>query len=245
MIAVEPFNSVAVIRLDRAHKRNALTVSMLAGLRQALDNSMSARAVVLSGVGEAFCAGFDLTACRDDDSVLPALLSGLSAVARALREHPAPVVVSAHGAALAGGCALLAAADFAVTTATARIGYPVVRLGVSPAVSAPLLRLAVGNGHARERLLDPGLIDGLHALQIGLVTECVPTTAECEARAIALALQLADKPRHALAYTKRWLNQLDGSSDSPLLDAGLHASLGIVGSPEQRELLPQAWTAKP
>ncbi len=245
VISFEPIGQIALIRLDRPEKRNSLTVKMLAALRQALDNAVSAHAVVLSGVGGVFCAGFDLTACRDDPTVLPGLLKGLWSAARALREHPAPVVISAHGAAIAGGSALVAAADIAVTNATAKLGYPVVRLGISPAVSAPLLRLAIGDASSRERMLDPSTIDGPEALRVGLVHECLPTAGDCEPRAIEIARQLAAKPRHGVAYTKRWLNEIDGSLDSVTLDAGLNVSLGIVGSAEQDALLPQAWSARP
>ncbi|MCC6426364.1 MAG: enoyl-CoA hydratase/isomerase family protein [Phycisphaerales bacterium] len=230
-----------VIRLDRAEKRNALTVGMLKSLGQALDNSMSAGAVVVSGVGDVFCAGFDLSACRDDAGVLGALLTGLAAVCRGMRGHPAPVVVSAHGAAIAGGCAMVAAADIAVTDGGAKIGYPVVRLGVSPAVSGPMLRVGIGDGRARERMLDSGLIDGWGAKRMGLVHECVKTAAECEARGIEIARGLAEKPRHAIGYTKAWLNEVDGSMDEARLEAGLLASLSRVGSAEERELLDQVW----
>lgn len=234
---MEPIGSVCVLRIDREAKRNALTVAILASIRQALDNAMSARAIVLSGVGDIFCSGFDLPACRDDDRVLPDLLVALQAACQAMREHPAPVVVSAHGAAIAGGCALVAAADFSYTTHDARIGYPAVRLGISPAVSAPLLRLAVGDGHARERLIDPGVIDGREALRLGLVADSLPSTSRCQARAIETARALAEHPPHAIAHTKRWLNRIDGSDNPGTATAAVEASLSVAGSDEQRAML--------
>jgi enoyl-CoA hydratase/carnithine racemase len=192
-----------------------------------------------------FCAGFDLSACRDDPGVLGDLLSGLAAVTRAMRDHPAPMVVSAHGAALAGGCAIVAAADIAVTHESATLGYPVVRLGISPAVSAPMLRQATGDGNARVRLLDTKLVDGREALRLGLVHECVAGgdggAERNEARAIEIARSLAEKPRHAIAWTKRWCNEIDGSLDRRSIDAALETSLSLVGSPEERELLAQVW----
>lgn len=241
MLSLTPHNSIAIIRLDRPDKRNALTVKMLASLRQMIANTMSAHALVLSGTGDIFCSGFDMIACRDDHTVLAQLLEGLAAVTRDLRDHPAPVIISAHGAAIAGGCALLAAADFSITNTTAKIGYPVVRLGISPAVSAPHLRTKASPGDARVRQLDPALISGAEAHAIGLVTEALPTTADCEPRAIALAESLAHKPRHALAYTKRWLNELDGSADTPSLRTALNASLALANSPEQQTLTAQAF----
>ncbi len=241
MIQSEPRGSVAILRFDRADKRNALTPKMLGSLASHIDTAGSAHAIVLSGVGEAFCAGFDLSLCRDDPGVLGQLLAGLSRVVRLLRQSPAPIVISAHGAAIAGGCALLGGGDIVVTTQAAKIGYPVVRLGISPAVSAPTLRCAVGDGHARARMLDSGLIDGRRALAIGLAHECVDTAAACEARAIAIAEELAAKPRHALAYTKRWLNEIDGTGRDDAYAAALEVSQSLVGGEEERERLEQLW----
>ncbi len=242
MIQVEPLGDVAVIRLDRPEKRNALTPKMLASLRGAVDRASSARAIVLSGVGDVFCAGFDLSLCRDDEVALTNLLEGLSRAIRSLRTAPCPVVVSAHGAAIAGGCALLGGADFVITNTAAKLGYPVLRLGISPAVSYPTLAAAIGHGPARARLLDPHLISGEAAMRIGLVHECVESPAACEARAIALAHNLAEKPPHALAYTKRWLDTLADLDNDAAYEAALAASLACVGSPEQQERLAAMWS---
>lgn len=241
MVAVEPLGAVSVIRLDRASKRNALTPAMLADLAGAVDRAMSARAIVLSGVGDVFCAGFDLTLCKTDDGALARMLRGLSRAVTALRSAPCPVIVSAHGAAIAGGCALVCAADFAITDSHARLGYPVVRLGISPAVNAPFVAAAVGHGPCRTRTLDSGLIDGREAARIGLVSECLDDAPACEPRAVALAQQLAAKPRHALAYTKRWLGELDGTLDADRVEAALAVSLGLVGGEEEKDRLAALW----
>lgn len=241
MISSEPDGNVAIIRLDRAEKRNALTPKMLASLAGAFDRASSADAVVLSGVGDVFCSGFDLSLCRDDDGALAALLSGLSRAVVSMRTTPGPVVLSAHGAAIAGGCALLGGADIVVTDEGAKLGYPVLKLGISPAVTAPFLRLSVGDGACRARVLDPSVISGRDAFRAGLVHECVATPAASEARAIELAHQLASKPREALRWTKAWLNEL---APWPAAAKGLDASLSLVGGEEEREMLPKAWAKR-
>jgi enoyl-CoA hydratase/carnithine racemase len=241
VIQIEPLGHVSIIRLDRPDKRNAQTPKMLANLAAAIDRAMSAHAIVLSGVGEVFCAGFDLTLCREDDAVLGDLLTGLARAVWTIRQAPCPVVVSSHGAAIAGGCALAAAGDIVVTNKDAKLGYPVVRLGISPAVNAPTLRATVGEGPARTRQLDPALIDGAEALRVGLAHHCVDTVAQCEPLAVKLAQELERKPRLGLAYTKRWLGQLDGTLDHARLDEGLRTSMDLVGSAEQRERLAELW----
>ncbi|MCB9838909.1 MAG: enoyl-CoA hydratase/isomerase family protein [Phycisphaeraceae bacterium] len=238
--------AVAVVTIDRQEKRNALTPSLLeniAGVAKLVHTGRGrAHAVVLAGAGPGFCAGFDLDLCRDDPMMMGDLLTRLSHAVRALRNLTVPVVAAAHGAAIAGGCALLSGCDLVVTDAGARLGYPVVRLGVSPAVSGSTLRLAIGGARTRERFLDPGLINGTEALRIGLAHECVESPEDVLPRAIELASDLARKPHHAVVATKRWLNELDGSNNSARHDAALRASLAIAGGHEEQQRLAAIWS---
>ncbi len=144
MIRTETDGGVRTIVLDRPEKRNALTPAMLddlaAGVRAVTlgkGDDAGVRAVLIRGEGRCFCAGFDLDLCRDDgpeQAVMKSFLAGLSDAIVAMRACPRPVVIAAHGAAIAGGCALLGGADLVVADRDAKLGYPVVRLGVSPAI---------------------------------------------------------------------------------------------------------------
>jgi 2-(1,2-epoxy-1,2-dihydrophenyl)acetyl-CoA isomerase len=239
----ESAGRITRIILDRADKKNALTPAMLDGLIAGATAAAGSRAIVLEGEGAAFCSGFDLTRCRENSDALRVLLDGLSRAVRTLRRIEAPVVVAAHGAALAGGCALLGGADLVVTHTDARIGYPVVRLGISPAISAPFLRLAVGDGRTRERMLDSALISGWEAFRTGLAHECLEDAGKVRARAVAIAEGLAAKPAWGLAATKRWMNEVDGTDLDEWPDRALAASMSIVGSEEERERLAALWKA--
>lgn len=232
------------IVIDRPEKRNALTADMMFNLREAKERCTEdpdVRVVLLRGEGPAFCAGFDLDACRDDPLAMRSLLTGLSNTIRVLRACPCAVVVAAHGAAIAGGCALLGGADVVVADANAKFGYPVTRIGVSPAVTSPFLRTMVGDGHARARLLDAELIDGRRAAQIGLVHECVERAEDVLPRAREIARSLALKPPHAMRATKHWLNDVDDSLCPRRIDGALHASMGLAGGAEEREMLRKFW----
>lgn len=233
---------VGVLTLARAEKRNALTPAMLGAMLDGIATlGREHHALLIEGEGDVFCAGFDLSLCQTDDGALEAMLRGLAGVVGALRACPCPVVIGAHGAAIAGGCAMLAGADVVVTNDAAKLGYPVVRLGISPAVSAPTLRLALGDGAARARLLDTQLIDGATAVRLGLAHASLPSVQACRDEARRIALELARKPAHAMTATKRWLNRVDGSDRPERLEAGLLASLGLVGGAEEKTLLPQAF----
>lgn len=234
------FAPVAEIILDRPAKRNALTPDMLDAITshaQLLSADPSVRALLLRGEGEVFCSGFDLSLCRDDSRALAEMLRGLSTAIRTLRRTEKPVVIAARGAAIAGGCALLGGADLVIAHAEARFGYPVLRLGISPAVNAPTLQLAVGARATRERLLDTELISGAEAHRIGLVDRLVDLPEDVVPRSQLEAVKLAEKPPGAFAATKRWLNEIDGSADDAVFDRALAASLGLVGGAEERARL--------
>lgn len=234
------FSTVAEIILDRADKRNALTPAMLdsaIAAARGFENDAGVRAILVRGEGAVFCAGFDLAVCREDPEALRRLLRSLSTLIRLLRRGEKPVVIAAHGAALGGGCALLAGADLVVTDKLARLGYPVTRIGLSPAVNAPALELRIGPRACRERLLDPEPVSGEEARRLALADICVDLSEDVTPRAQIEAARLAQKPPAAYAATKRWLNELDGSLDDVALDRALEASLTLVGGAEERALL--------
>jgi enoyl-CoA hydratase/carnithine racemase len=232
-------NAVYSVVIDRPDKRNALTPEMLDAMVAAVGSTPgSARVLLLRGEGPVFCGGFDLKLCLEKPGTLEALLRGLAAAVGALKGVSIPVVCAAHGAAIAGGCALLGGCDIVITSDTAKLGYPVTPLGISPAVSAPFLRLLTGDGPARERLLDPVLIGGRRAAEIGLAHESLAAPEAVLPRALAVASELAAKPPGALVATRAWIREIEdaiGPAAAP--ETGLAASLSLVGSPEERERL--------
>lgn len=237
MIELEHDGPVATVWLARPDKRNALTPGGLDALCEALDRlGDSTRAVVLAARGRVFCGGFDLDACAGDDTVLPALLRGLARTIERLRAAPWPVVAAVHGAAVAGGCALVCGADIVVADSACRFGYPVLPLGISPAVSAPALALTVGQGVARARLLDPALVDAQRARQDGLVHLITSRPDDVLPMAVEVASELARLPVHAVRATRRWLHRLCGPEPEQSRQA-LLASLSVCGLREQRERL--------
>lgn len=244
MIKVERQEQIVIVSLDRPDKRNAMVPEMLTELEQAIHGcAHNARALVILGEGKVFCAGFDLKQCADDPSgeTMRSLLSGLSAVVRSMRALPIPVVLGVHGAAVAGGCAMLGGADVVVADERAKLGYPVVKIGVSPAVSAAFMLASITPGDVRTRLLDTELISGFQAKQIGLIHETVERPQEVHGRAMKIANSLATKPGSAIQVTKEWLNEIT----EPMArhaQRGLEVSLSLAGSPEEQERLQALWS---
>ncbi len=233
--------SAEVVSLDRPEKRNAMLPRMLRLLRQRVEQSQ-ADALVLAGQGPMFCAGFDLDACNEDPGVLDQLLVTLSEVIDAMVKAPQPVVMAVQGAAIAGGCALAGGASRVISEENARFGYPVLAIGVSPAVSAPTLAERVGHARSRELLLKPGLVSAHEAQQVGLVDEVVPDTSTLVDRAIEVAQSLAAPSQTARLRTAAWLSEL--SQLDLQQPAGLNASRSVVNTDEQRDMLRAAVVAR-
>jgi enoyl-CoA hydratase/carnithine racemase len=242
MIRFEVLGNLAAVTLNRPEKRNALTPDMLESMTGIYERMPpDIRAVIVSGDGPAFCAGFDLKMCAADPSgeTMRQLLTALSRCVRAMRAVEAPVVLAIHGAAVAGGCALLGGADIVVAERQTRLGYPVAKIGVSPAVSAPFL--SVADGPARARLLDPDLIAADEALAIGLVHELTDGPGATRERANNIARQLAAKPGIGVAATKALCNHLSRHRADLAMEA-LTTSLSRTGTDEERERLAALWS---
>lgn len=244
MIRVETKNAVVSITLARPAQRNAQTPGMLDALADAFERiPATARAVVLSGDGKVFCAGFDLKLCAADPSgvVMAGLLTRLSRCVAVMHGLAQPIVAAAHGAAIAGGCALLCGADIVVADRGTRLGYPVVKIGVSPAVNAPFVVTKTTDGAGRALMLDPALIDAGQALRMGLVHELADSPDAARARAFEIARVLAAKPGIGVATTKALCNELVGRQTA-LTGPALEASLSRVGSDEERTRLAALWS---
>ncbi|MCA9304598.1 MAG: enoyl-CoA hydratase/isomerase family protein [Phycisphaerales bacterium] len=243
MIECSIENKIASIALNRPDKRNAMSPEMLDELQSAIDQLPDdLRAITLTGNGKTFCAGFDLKRCAADPTgeTMRSLLSGLSGIVSTLRSKPFPVILGVHGAAVAGGCALLGGADIVLADRNAKLGYPVVKIGVSPAVSAPFMLASITPGAARNRLIDTELINATRAHKIGLVHQLVDSPEHVRSKAQQIAEQLASKPTTGVRATKVWLNEIGAPMTNHAAE-GLHASLALAGNDEECTRLAELW----
>ncbi len=234
-------NGILQITLRDPEKRNALGIAMFDEIDDGLSQvTGDTRCVLLSGEGSVFCSGFDMKACATDISILSTYITRLSALIRALRRLRMPVVCAAHGGAIAGGCAILTGCDFVVGSKEAKYGYPVHRIGISPAVTIPTLFQKLGHGRARSLVMSGEVIRGTEAFSIGLLTHLEDSDEQVMLRARKLAESLAQKPPHAMKVTKQWLNELDGSLDDARFDLPANDSSSSIGD-ETQELLQKLW----
>jgi len=238
---------VAELVFDDPDRMNAMTAAMFDGLEDAvatLADREDVVVVIVRGNGRAFSAGFDLRAAADDVAILESFILRLSGVCRGLRRLPQVVIAAVHGAAIAGGCAVLSACDLAVVAPRAKIGYPVHKLGISPAVSMPTLQKTMGPGPARALQLSGELIDGATAHARGLASHLAVDADAVLPDARSLAATIAGHGPNALRVTKRWLNELDGTDRDDAYDAVAIDTARAATGKETRDRLAAFWAER-
>ncbi len=175
-IRIEQQGLVLRVTLNHPEVRNAFTPLMIAELTAVfshLEAGGEVRAVVLSGAGESFCAGADLTwmgamaAYTREENVADAV--HLAKMLEAVEGCEVPVVARVHGAALGGGAGLVAACDVVVSSSDTLFGFTEARLGIAPTVIAPFVLRKIGPGHARALFVTGERFNAARAERIGLV----------------------------------------------------------------------------
>jgi enoyl-CoA hydratase len=208
---------VLQITLRRPEALNAMNYEMVLDFLAVLDEVESrarqdCRAVILTGEGRAFCAGFDLRGYGDDERVagqgdIRGLLTRQAEIASIplrLHELPVPVIAAVNGAAAGAGLSLAVACDIRVAAdgaifcaAFLRAGFTACDLG-----SSWLLPRIVGTGRAHELMLTARRFDAAEALRIGLVTNVVSPGSLLET-ALATAAQIRLNPPLSVELSKR------------------------------------------
>lgn len=214
--------AVATVTLDRPGARNALDATLkrelLAAIRAA-GRDRAVRVIVLTGTGDAFCAGQDLreTTAPDAPPLSTVLRETYNPLILAMRRLDKPIVAAVNGVAAGAGVALALACDLRIAADSASFVLAFGRLGLVPdSGSTWFLPRLVGPARAAELALVGDPLSTADAERWGLVSRVVPA-AELTAEARALALRLAAGAPQAIALTKRALNRS--------LDAGLAAQL--------------------
>jgi enoyl-CoA hydratase/carnithine racemase len=220
VLLVEDRGPVRILTMNRPEKRNALNAELtqaLLGALRAADAEESVGCIVLTGAGQGFCAGADLSEFKE-------LGAGLAAENRAeltMQLHltftkiSKPVVAAINGHAMGGGAGLAIAADLAVMAEGAKLGYPEPRHGIVAAIVMANLVRQVGRKAAFELVSLGEPVDAQRALQLGMVNRVVRQE-DVLVEALAVAEKLAAVKREAMAETKRLFHEV---VDLPLPEA--------------------------
>lgn len=229
-VDIEVQGAIAVITLQNERKKNALDPPMLDALCAALARlpDEGARAVVLTGAGDVFSSGYDLSALPT--GAAPSA-NPLGPALAAIAGGRLPVVAALNGAAIGGGCELAATCDLRVAHDGVTLMMPPVRLGLvyAPTGLARFVALC-GLSRTRELFLTAAPVPALRARDWGLVDHVVHRD-EVLPTALALATEMARGAPLALAGTRRALELL-----LPSVDA--------AGAAELMRLMQEAWMSE-
>lgn len=210
VIRRERAGAVAIIRIERPHAKNSLTVEQMLELLGAVEDAgkSDARCVLLAGCNGCFCAGRDLKGVdpeRDDTyGVLTTIINPLLRRLGALRM---PTVAAVGGPALGLGLGLALSCDVVLAAEDAKFGSPFRSFGgVTDSGGHHFLRAALGRHRALELIFTGTLIDGREAARLGLVNRVLPA-AELERASMDLCDDIAAGPTAAFAMSKEILSR--------------------------------------
>src|SRR5438094_10417657 len=173
---------------------NVFNIAMMTEIGEALNECVSRREVVAivfdaAADARAFSAGVAVE--EHVPETVFQMLDSFHSIFRTLASISKPTIAVVDGAALGGGCELVAACDIVIASERARFGQPDITLGVFPPVAAILLPRIIGEKRARELILTGELIDAAEALRLGLVNYVVPA-AELEPKLLSVLAKLRD-----------------------------------------------------
>jgi len=199
-----PAEKIAVITMNRPEKKNAISIAMRKEISSCLKmwhGSDDVGAVIITGAGGTFSAGFDLSEFKEPD-LHDEVFSTSSQYHRDLWNFPKPVIAAAGKHSLAGGLDLLTLCDIRICTENSVFGHPEVKFGAPPLFTP--LKWIIGNGMARDLCLTGRFINAADALRMGLVSEIVSAD-RLLARAVEIAKVILEAPAVTLAVTKKFM----------------------------------------
>jgi 2-(1,2-epoxy-1,2-dihydrophenyl)acetyl-CoA isomerase len=215
-LQVDRADGITTVTLDRPDKKNAINGRMWRELVDVLDevaDDREARVLVITGAGDGFCSGADLS----DDENAGDFASGVGGGVRSMRvisraalrlhELSLPTIAAVNGVAAGAGLNLALGCDLVIASDRARFSEIFSKRGLSVDFGGSwLLPRLIGLHRAKELLFLAEIIDAAEADRIGLVNRVVPHD-ELDATVRDIASRLAALPPVQLSLSKRLLNQ--------------------------------------
>lgn len=209
-IKLELSQHIATVTLNRPDKMNALNKKLQHELQDALDqleNDPSVRAVIITGAGKCFSAGFDISNSFGKARTVQELRQNVAHENAAwfkIWRSRLPFIAAVHGYCLGGACDLSLVCDITIAAASAQFGEPEIQF--QSAVGFPIMPWVIGMKKTKELLLTGDRIDAAEAECLGLVNKVV-ADADLMDEARRFAVKLAKIPPPAMRLNKEALNR--------------------------------------
>ena len=234
-------DGVLLVTLNRPRKKNAFNDPQWDGLRDTLHEARSdprVAVVVLTGAGEDFSAGQDLTAFGGADSAREdGQPSGFFGCVESVFAFDKPLLGAGRGIAVGGGCTLLIACDVTYIGESMRMRLPFASLGLVPEIaSSYMLQSAIGRQRAAELFFTAEWINAARALEMGMVARVLPDAEVLDAM-LSKAREMAQWPVSALQGIKQTLMVANRDGVRAALEAEQAGMMRLAGSPENVEAI--------
>ncbi len=221
-VTVERVNRTSIIAINRPAARNALTMPVLRGIRDALDAATKdegVRCIVLTGAGGHFCSGADLRENLQDPDMmqkLPEYMVEFHGVIQAIVRCPKPTVAMMDGAAVGFGADMAFACDLRVVSTSAYAQEKFVNIGLMPDGGGTFwLPRLVGTARAMQLMLLAEKMDGSRMVELGIAVRAVAPDKLREST-LELTARLEAGPPLAYAAIKAAVYERWGSIEDAL-----------------------------
>lgn len=231
-------NGVAVLTLNDPPRRNALSAEMVGDIVATFDwleREDECRAVVITGAGDAFCAGADLKLlAAASQASLRDIYEGFMRIA----DSPLPVVAAVNGSAVGAGVNMALVADVILIGQSAMVDTGFVRLALHPGGGHTwMMRHLVGPQATSAMVIFGERIDGLRAERIGFAWKCYADD-ELIDNAIKLAARAATAPPELVSRIKQTISEMHTvETHEQAVDKELLDQIWSTAQPEFRERL--------
>ncbi|TWU24419.1 Carnitinyl-CoA dehydratase [Novipirellula galeiformis] len=236
---------VATILMDHPARRNTLNPTLIEDLQTAFSDihqEKRVRAVILTGGGEHFSSGIDLSVldaiakmpahlCQDE---LFSLWQRCSELLEQILRFPKPVIAAVDGAAIGAGLGLALAADLLVLSDRAQLNATAAQRGLVGGATGALISFRFGAATAARMLLTGESIDADEAYRLGMCKKPVPPD-QIWVAASELANACAEAPREAVQATKQLLNECVGEMLLSQIVAGAAYSASACSTESAKE----------
>lgn len=192
---------------------NVLHIEMMREIASAVSECGQRELVAIVFDADKECRSFSAGVAIEEhvQETIFQMLDAFHSIFRLLEQVAKPAIALVDGAALGGGCELVAACDIVIASDRARFGQPEIKLGVFPPVAAVLLPLVIGEKRARELILTGEIIDSVEAGRLGLCNHVVPSV-QLEPKLLEVLAKLKELSGTSLQFTKQSLDLGRGRS---------------------------------
>ena len=192
---------------------NVFNIEMMREISKALVECNQREIVAIVFDADKDCRAFSAGVAVEDhvQETIFQMLDAFHSIFRLVEQLAKPTIALIDGAALGGGCELVAACDIVIASDRSRFGQPEIKLGVFPPVAAVLLPLVIGEKRARELILTGEIIDAVEAGRLGLCNHVVPG-AHLEPKLLEVLAKLRELSGTSLSYARQSLDLGRGRS---------------------------------